>query len=191
MGNVILLVVVAAWAAVLLPPLVRSRMHRSPGTSVDHFRRQLTSLQRDGRPLARGAAGRPGMHRDPYAPLGAPLRGVARPFAPAARALGKPLRQVGHATSSIVRPAGERRHARFEGEYFERELLRRRRANWLYGLVGTAAVSLLLAISMREVFFVWVFALSAIATIGYCYMLVQWRVQRDHERYRRQFRRVA
>ncbi|MEY3452370.1 MAG: hypothetical protein RL574_108, partial [Actinomycetota bacterium] len=151
MGNVILLVVVAAWAAVLLPPLVRSRMHRSPGTSVDHFRRQLTSLQRDGRPLARGSASRPGMHRDPYAPLGAPLRGVARPFAPAARALGRPLRQVGHATSSIVRPAGERRHARFEGEYFERELLRRRRANWLYGLVGTAAVSLLLAISMREV----------------------------------------
>ncbi|NDD62344.1 MAG: hypothetical protein EBZ46_08860, partial [Actinobacteria bacterium] len=102
MGNVILLVVVAAWAAVLLPPLVRSRMHRSPGTSVDHFRRQLTSLQRDGRPLARGSASRPGMHRDPYAPLGAPLRGVARPFAPAARALGRPLRQVGHATSSIV-----------------------------------------------------------------------------------------
>jgi len=191
MGNVILLVVVAAWAAVLLPPLVRSRMHRSPGTSVDHFRRQLSSLQRDGRPGSRPVGGRSSHGRDPYAPLGAPLRGVARPFAPAARAMGRPLRQVGHATSLIVRPDGERRHARFEGEYFERELQRRRRQTWLFGLVGTAVVSLMLAISMREIFFVWVFALSTLATIGYCYLLVQWRVQRDHERYRRQFRRVA
>ena len=142
MGNVILLVVVAAWAAVLVPPLVRSRVQRSPGTSVDHFRRQLSSLQRGGRPMGRPSAGRSGTRRDPYAPLGAPLRGVARPFAPAARAMGRPLRQMGQATSSLVRPAGERRHARFEGEYFERELLRRRRANWLYGLVGTAVVSL-------------------------------------------------
>jgi hypothetical protein len=32
---------------------------------------------------------------------------------------------------------------------------------------------------------------SALALAGYCYLLVQWRVRRDHERYRRQFRRVA
>ena len=81
--------------------------------------------------------------------------------------------------------------ARFEGEFFERELIRRRRANWLFGLLGVAGVSLLLAVSMREMFFVWTFTLSALALGAYCYMLVQWRVKRDHERYRRQFRRVA
>ena len=180
MSNLILLLVAAAWAAVLVPPLVRSRLRNSPTSSVSNFRRQLTSLQRDGRPIPQGAR----------APL-APLRDAARPFAPAARVMGRPLRQVGHATSSVVRPRGTRQHARFEGEFFERELIRRRRANWLFGLLGVAGVSLLLAVSMREMFFVWTFTLSALALGAYCYMLVQWRVKRDHERYRRQFRRVA
>ena len=49
---------------------------------------------------------------------------------------------------------------------------------------------------MREMFFVWIFtvaalASAALASAAYCYVLVQWRVKRDHERYRRQFRRVA
>ena len=180
MSNLILLLVAAAWAAVLVPPLVRSRLRNSPTTSLTNFRRQLTSLQRDGRPIPR--AGR--------VPI-APLRDAARPFAPAARAVGRPLRHVSHATSSVVRPRGTRQHARFEGEYFERELIRRRRASWLFGLLGVASVSLLLAISMREMLFVWTFALASIALGAYCYALVQWRVKRDHERYRRQFRRVA
>jgi hypothetical protein len=180
MSNLILLLVAAAWAAVLVPPLVRSRLRNSPTSSVSNFRRQLTSLQRDGRPIPRGGR----------APL-APLRDAARPFAPAARVVGRPLRQVGNATSSMVRPRGTKQHAKFEGEYFERELVRRRRANWLFGLAGTAAVSLLLAIAMREMFFVWIFTLASLGLGAYCYMLVQWRVQRDHERYRRQFRRVA
>lgn len=54
-----------------------------------------------------------------------------------------------------------------------------------------AGISLLLAISMREMVFVWTFTLAALALGAYSYMLVQWRVKRDHERYRRQFRRVA
>lgn len=184
MGNLILLIVAAAWAAVLVPPLVRSRLRNSPTTSVTQFRRQLSSLQRDGRPLPRAG-------QLPLGSMRAPLRDVARPFAPAARAMGRPLRQVGHATSSVVRPRGTRQHARFEGEFFEREMIRRRRQNWLLGLVGTAGLSLLLAIAMREIFFVWTFTISALATAAYCYVLVQWRVKRDYERYRRQFRRVA
>jgi len=40
-------------------------------------------------------------------------------------------------------------------------------------------------------FFVWTFTIASLALGGYCYTLVQWRVKRDHERYRRQFRRVA
>lgn len=180
MSNLILLLVAAAWAAVLVPPLVRSRLRNSPTTSVSNFRRQLTSLQRDGRPIPRAGRGQL-----------APLRDAARPFAPAARVMGRPLRNVGHATSSVVRPRGARQHARFEGAFFEREMVRRRRANWLFGLSGSTIISLLLAIAMREMFFLWTFAISALALGAYCYMLVQWRVKRDHERYRRQFRRVA
>lgn len=189
MGNLILLLVAAAWAAVLVPPLVRSRLRNSPTNSVSQFRRQLTSLQRDGSGQQR-RPGPLGTHRTGPV-LRAPLRQAARPFAPAARVVGRPLRQVGEATSSVLRPRGQRQHARFEGAYFERELVRRRRQNWLLGLSATAGLSLLLALAMREMFFVWIFTLSALATVAYCYVLVQWRVKRDHERYRRQFRRVA
>ena len=184
MGNLILLLVAAAWAAVLVPPLVRSRLRNSPTTSVTQFRRQLSSLQQGGRGLPRSGSMPVGSMRNP-------LRDAARPFAPAARAVGRPLRQVGHATSSVVHPRGTRQHARFEGEFFERELVRRRRQNWLLGSAGTTGVSLLLALAMREMFFVWIFTVAALATAAYCYVLVQWRVKRDHERYRRQFRRVA
>lgn len=78
MGKIVLLAVAAAWAAVLLPPLLRSRMENRPGSSVTDFRRQLSTLQRAvptrtmtpmrsmGRPLAPSplvkpvSAGRPG-----------------------------------------------------------------------------------------------------------------------------------
>ena len=78
MGQLVLLVVAAAWAAVLVPPLLRSRIENRPNSSVSDFRDQLSSLQRAmpsrgvamrsiGRPLAQSplsrpaAAGRPGM----------------------------------------------------------------------------------------------------------------------------------
>jgi hypothetical protein len=78
MGKIVLLAVAAAWAAVLLPPLLRSRMENRPGSSVTDFRRQLSTLQRAvptrsmtpmramGRPLTQSplqrpaASGRPG-----------------------------------------------------------------------------------------------------------------------------------
>ncbi len=46
MGQLVLLVVAAAWAAVLLPPLLRSRLENRPNSSVLDFRNQLSSLQR-------------------------------------------------------------------------------------------------------------------------------------------------
>ena len=78
MTNIVLLAVAAAWGAVLLPPLLRSRSDNRPGSSVSDFNRQLSSLQRSvptrgmapmrsmSRPLAQSplsrpvAAGRPG-----------------------------------------------------------------------------------------------------------------------------------
>ena len=86
MSKIVLLAVLAAWAAVLIPPLLRSRVENRPNSSVTDFRRQLSTLQRAvptrtmvpmrsmGRPLASpsplsrpAAQGRPGqphqMHR--------------------------------------------------------------------------------------------------------------------------------
>ncbi len=77
MAQLILLVVAAAWLAVLIPPMLRSRVENRPNSSVTDFRRQLTKLQNTatpprgavramGRPLAQSplsrpvASGRPG-----------------------------------------------------------------------------------------------------------------------------------
>ena len=77
MQQLIILVVAAAWVAVLIPPMLRSRVDNRPNSSVTDFRRQLNRLQSStpqrggvrymGRglaqssPLARQAAGgRPG-----------------------------------------------------------------------------------------------------------------------------------
>ena len=79
MAQLVLLVVAAAWAAVLIPPMLRSRVENRPNSSVTDFRRQLNKLQSSatpsrgtirpiGRPLAQpplqrpAAAGRPGAH---------------------------------------------------------------------------------------------------------------------------------
>ena len=61
MTSLILLVVAAAWLAVLLPPMLRSRSDNRPNSSVTDFRRQLTKLENTATP-PRGAVramGRP------------------------------------------------------------------------------------------------------------------------------------
>lgn len=61
MAQLVLLVVAAAWLAVLLPPMLRSRVENRPNSSVTDFRRQLTKLQNTATP-PRGAVramGRP------------------------------------------------------------------------------------------------------------------------------------
>ena len=70
MTELILLVVAAAWLAVLIPPMLRSRVENRPNSSVTDFRRQLTKLQHTatpprgavramGRPLAQSPLSRP------------------------------------------------------------------------------------------------------------------------------------
>jgi len=44
---------------------------------------------------------------------------------------------------------------------------------------------------MREMFLVWTLTILALTLGASGYLLVQCRVRRDHERYRRQLRRVA
>src|SRR6186997_3122094 len=73
MSKIVLLAVLAAWAAVLIPPLLRSRVENRPNSSVTDFRRQLSTLQRAvptrtmvpmrgmARPLTQAPAQRPGV----------------------------------------------------------------------------------------------------------------------------------
>jgi len=46
MEAIVILAVAAVWAAVIVPPLLRSRSENRPNSSVTDFRRQLSTLQR-------------------------------------------------------------------------------------------------------------------------------------------------
>jgi hypothetical protein len=80
MAQLILLLVAAAWLAVLIPPMLRSRVENRPNSSVTDFRRQLTKLQNTatpprgairamGRPLAQSPLARPAAPGRPSQPL--------------------------------------------------------------------------------------------------------------------------
>ena len=90
MSKLILIIVGAAWMAVLLPPLVRAKLNGSPANSVTQFRRQLNSLE--------NAGGLP--------------RNLARPLAPSGqrRATQARVPRTGGLTGALVRPEGTRAH---------------------------------------------------------------------------------
>jgi hypothetical protein len=199
MGELVLLVVAAAWAAVLIPPLLRSRIENRPNSSVTDFRRQLNKLQ--------GAV----PHR-----AGGSMRGMARPLAqsplqrPAAG--GRPGQQpaqlrrnggrthgaqsVSHAaTGTQVREAPQRvrshgdptggqprpQHQQHRQAHVVRnnvsagDQLRRRRSNVLFMLVLAAGGTLFLAATTQEPVMLYLFALSFLALCGYAYLLSQVR----------------
>lgn len=176
MSTVILLVVSAAWLAVLLPPLVRSRIHGSPTNTVTNFRRQLNSLEH--------AGGRhPGRQlRQMSRPL---VSAPERPGARGARVMREPNR-LGGMTGALVRPEGSRQH-RSSRMVSERELLRRRRQNIVVSLAATVFVSFFLAITSGSRMFFYIFAISLLSASAYCYLLVQLRIRRENEAYYRRF----
>lgn len=187
MGTMILLVVGAAWMAVLLPPLMRSRFDGGSLSSVSDFRRQLHTLQRTQGPRTQ-----------------APMRSMARPLAPSPRlapprpaagrpqpvrrphlvavddaTAGEPRHRRSHHTSSLPR-----HHVAAEQMYLSpREIVRRRRTNVLFGLVALNGLSLFLAFTTGSTAMVYVFGLAAMALVGYCYTLVQIRNQEHLRRY--------
>lgn len=83
MGQLVLLVVAAAWAAVLLPPLLRSRVENRPNSSVTDFRRQLNRLQSTV-PTRAGGSLRPVGRQLAPSPLQRPAA-AGRPGVPQAR----------------------------------------------------------------------------------------------------------
>ena len=196
MGKIVLLAVAAAWAAVLLPPLLRNRMDNRPGSSVTDFRRQLSTLQR--------AVPTRNM---------TPMRSMARPLAPSP--LQKPA--VQHRSAQLSRAHGlpgssattgiERQHytgelarrvpreqAREHGhghrqahmparQIGRREVVRRRRSNVLFVLVMANALTLFLAATTKAHVMVYGFALVFVSLCGYVYKLAQLRQYEQDSRY--------
>jgi hypothetical protein len=169
MGQLVLLVVAAAWAAVLIPPLLRSRLENRPNSSVSDFRNQLSSLQR-----AMPTRGGMRTMARPLAP--SPLTRPAAPGRPALRSgvrtHGTPVRHPAHATRAgshrAVEP-GERPYVS------PRETMKRRRANVLFLLVLVAGCSLFLAATTKAEAMLYTFVLTFMALCGYVYLLGQLR----------------
>ncbi len=180
MSKLILIIVGAAWLAVLLPPMVRAKLHGSPSNSVSNFRRQLNSLESSGGRSQQGQ-----------------LRNMARPLAPsqqyrspAARTSRQQQGALSNLTGALIRPEGVRHH-RAPAMLTPQAMVRQRRQNLVVGMAVFVAVSLFLAFTTGSSAFVYLFTVSLLALCGYCYVLVQLRIKRENERYLRQFRRVA
>ena len=182
MQPVVLLAVAAVWAAVIVPPLLRSRVENRPNASVTDFRRQLSTLQR----------------AVPTRTM-VPMRGMARPLAQAPQ---QRAGAYGHSTGQMRRtlaaPAPAQRERMQEGslrrghgnddtsgtrshrtmhvhKVSQREIVRRRRSNIVFMLVTTVAISGFLAATTKSSGLIYIFALSFVSLCGYCYKLVQLR----------------
>lgn len=185
MGTILLIVVMAAWAAVLLPPLLRSRVENRPNSSVSDFRAQLSSLQRAvptrgvtvrsmGRALAPSTLGRPAAGGRPAGrqvagPRGQHSYGVARPGrADSVRMDEASLRPRVHgardASEPVRRPLTAAGNA--SGD------VKRRRANVLFVLVLTTVCGGFLAATTDSKAMVYMFAAGMVALGGYVYLLV-------------------
>ncbi|MDA2954604.1 MAG: hypothetical protein O3B17_02070 [Actinomycetota bacterium] len=173
MSKLILLIVGAAWLAVLLPPLVRARINNSPSMSVSHFRRHLYSLQNSN-------------VRNPQSHM----RGMSRELAPNQQRQ-RSISHLSNLTSPILRPQGTRSHQIQSGEFYARVLVRQRRQHTVVGLSLATVISLFLAFTTGSIVLVYAFTLSLIGLLGYCYVLVQMRVKRDNTRYSRNYRNHA
>ena len=189
MAQLVLLVVAAAWAAVLIPPMLRSRVDNRPNSSVTDFRRQLSTLQSTsnprmrtiGRPLAPSplqrpaAAGRPGHPHHRQAAVHGSTATRQRSSAP--RQPDRPG-QATFRTHGSSEPAHRQTHMerphRSSGAD-PRSDVRRRRSNVLFMLVITTACTLFLAATTSSTVLLYVFALSFLALCGYVYLLSQLR----------------
>lgn len=202
MGELVLLVVAAAWAAVLIPPLLRSRIENRPNSSVTDFRRQLNRLQstvpnraagpmRGGmaRPLAQSplhrpaAAGRPGMQAAQLRRGGNRAHGGKVATAAPAREAAPRRRSHGDPTGGQPRPSQAQHHHQHHHRRSQiarpaastSDQVRRRRSNVLFMLVLAAGSTLFLAATTKETAMLYLFAIAFLSLCGYMYMLAQVR----------------
>lgn len=184
MGNIVLVLVAAVWAAVLLPPLLRGRSDSRSGSSVVDFRRQLSTLQRS-TPMRSTS-----------------MRSMARPLAPAPnRQRGFDPQAYAYETSGAMGRPGRREPgsdmsrpmARDNSRSMARTVsVRQRRQNVLMCLVLVTTGSAFIAFTTKSDFFVYVFVLAAMGLSGYCYRLSQMRrYAQGPQTYRRDWIRAA
>jgi hypothetical protein len=187
MGQLVLLVVAAAWAAVLLPPLLRSRLENRPNSSVLDFRNQLSSLQRAvpargvavrsmGRSLAPSMLSRPAAPGRPDSRNGARVNGVVSSRMAPTSPTTRPVRRDARMQDATLRPrqhggAPEPRLAAGLASGRAAEI-KRRRANVLFLLVLTTVCAGFLAATTDSKAMVYLFAVSMVALGGYIYLLV-------------------
>lgn len=203
MAQLVLLVVAAAWAAVLVPPMLRSRVENRPNSSVTDFRRQLNRLQSTatpprgsmrtmGRPLTQSplqrpaAGGRPhrgrrsvpvnaSMTRSAQAPSGGgSARAVQQAERPRYRSHGDPT--GGQPRPEPTHEGAPARRRPQAGP--TRDPRKQRRLNVLFVLVLSSACTLFLAATTSSSVMVYLFAASFLGLCGYVYLLAQIR-QRD------------
>ena len=205
MGKIVLLAVAAAWAAVLLPPLLRSRIDNRPGSSVTDFRRQLSTLQRTvptrnltpmrsmARPLAPSPLHRPAVQLRSAQPTRS--HGLTRAHHSMSLVADRPGDRTGgserqHHTGELARRVprdhGIRDHGMREQhghalahvparQISRREVIRRRRMNVLTALVLADALALFLAATTKADAILYAFALVFVSLCGYVYKLAQLR----------------
>jgi hypothetical protein len=187
MGQLVLLVVAAAWAAVLLPPLLRSRLENRPNSSVLDFRNQLSSLQRAvpargvnvrsmGRSLAPSMLSRPAASGRPDMRNGARINGVVSSRMAPNPSTARPARRDARMQEATLRP---RQHGVGSDPSMAAALAssraaeaKRRRANVLFLLVLTSVCAGFLAATTDSKAMVYLFAVSMVALGGYVYLLV-------------------
>jgi hypothetical protein len=199
MGELVLLVVAAAWAAVLIPPLLRSRLENRPNSSVTDFRRQLNRLQSTvpsrasgpmrgmARPLAQSplqrpaAAGRPGVQPAQLRRGAGGRSHTTREGRSAAPVRELPRQRThGDPTGGDQRPAQHRRTAVARHDMTSADELRRRRSNVMFMLVVATAGSFFLAATTKAQIFYYLFALAFLALFGFAFLLSQAR-QRESQ----------
>jgi hypothetical protein len=204
MGELVVLVVAAAWAAVLIPPLLRSRIENRPNSSVTDFRRKLNRLQSTvpsrasgpmrgmARPLAQSplqrpaAAGRPGLQtaqlrrgagsrtHGARAAVAAAEPVMARRRAHGDPTGGSPRPQPAARTHSHSGPAHRQSHV-VRSAGSSTDMVQRRRSNMLFMLVVAAGSALFLAYTTKAQVMLYLFAFAFLALCGYLYLLSQAR----------------
>jgi hypothetical protein len=192
MTQLVIIVVAAVWAAVIIPPMLRSRVENRPNSSVTDFRRQLNTLQSTatpargmrtmGRPLAPSPLQRPAARGRPGQPHHAHHRQASVHGATATRTRGpRPAAGVPAQFRTHGDPTGGH-HRHHRQTHMDRHPVRdaradvrRRRSNVLFLLVVTTACTLFLAATTSSTAMLYVFALAFLALCGYVYLLAQLR----------------
>lgn len=212
MGQVVLLVVGAAWAVVLIPPLLRSRVHNRPNSSVSDFRNQLSSLQKVsrtvhmrsmGRSLVASSPQRPSASRATpadrshtsiilHAPTGRARGGghpVSQPSArPADRRRAPEVRVPGGVDSRRRTDSarGERAHRAHRQLLVHRRdhraVVKRRRMSLLVVLALASVSTLVLAVATKSPVLLYAFSGVFVILAGYIYLLGQARRREDAHR---------